>query len=257
MTAAPEARFVVVVVQPDQRGSAATAPMRTGRTAWLILAADGPATEVPARVPSTAARVIADPRRFRDVLLAERPRIVVCAQPPADAEALRLVADERRRRTGMRAIHLAPQDAVADRLAALAMGFDDALVATTDAGELAGRLVWLETKARARPGSAIVLDLGDGLELDLAAHELRRDGEPIHLRPKEFGLLALLAAHPGRAYTRRELLHLVWGATHVGGERTVDVHVRWLRSKIERCPDEPTCLVTVRGVGYRLDEGQR
>ncbi len=85
------------------------------------------------------------------------------------------------------------------------------------------------------------------------AHELRRDGQVIHLRPKEFGLLALLAAHPGRAYTRRELLHLVWGPAHVGGPRTVDVHVRWLRSKIEPGP-EPAYLVTVRGVGYRLDE---
>src|SRR5262249_22304317 len=150
------------------------APLRSGRAAWLILAVDGPATEVPDRVPSTVVRVMADPRRFRDVLLAERPRIVLCAQPPADAESLRVVAEDRRRRTAMRAIPLPPPDAVAERLAALAAGFDDALVSTTDAAELAGRLTWLETKARARPGSPIVLLLGDGLELDLAAHQLRR-----------------------------------------------------------------------------------
>jgi DNA-binding response OmpR family regulator len=257
LTARLDARVVVAAVHPEHQPPTSPAPLRTGRAAWLILAADGPATEVPDRVPSTSVRVMADPRRFRDVLLAERPRIVLCSQPPADAEALRLVAEERRRRTGMRAIHLAPPDAVADRLAALAAGFDDALATTTDAAELAGRLTWLETKARARPGSPIVLPIGDGLELDLAAHELRRGGEVVHLRPKEFGLLALLAAHPGRAYTRRELLHLVWGPTHVGGPRTVDVHVRWLRSKIEQDPDRPACLMTVRGVGYRLDDRQR
>jgi DNA-binding response OmpR family regulator len=99
-----------------------------------------------------------------------------------------------------------------------------------------------------------VLAIGEDLQLDLAAHELRRGTQVIHLRPKEFGLLALLAAHPGRAYTRRELLHVVWGPAHIGGPRTVDVHVRWLRSKIETQPSSPALLVTVRGVGYRLDE---
>ena len=113
---------MVAAVPPSHDSPAIPAPMRTGRASWLILAADGPAIEVPDRVPSTVVRVIADPRRFRDVLLAERPRIVLCAQPPADAEALHVVAEERRRRSGMRAIHLAPPDAVAERLAALAAG---------------------------------------------------------------------------------------------------------------------------------------
>ena len=253
MTTSPDAAGVVVVVQPDLGSADGIAPMRTGRAAWLILAADGPATELPDRVQSTVVRVVADPRRFRDVLLAERPRIVVCAQPPADAEALALVAGERRRRAGMRAIHLAPADAVEDRLAALALGFDDALATTMAAAELAGRLAWLDSRSRSREGSSPILAIGDDLQLDLAAHELRRGGHVIHLRPKEFGLLALLAAHPGRAYTRRELLHVVWGPAHIGGPRTVDVHVRWLRSKIEAQPSNPELLVTVRGVGYRLD----
>ena len=70
-------------------------------------------------------------------------------------------------------------------------------------------------------------------------------------------LLAMLAAHPGRAYTRRQLLDRVWGPGHAGDPRTVDVHVRWLRSKIEQQPEAPEHLVTVRGVGYRLDAGGR
>ena len=165
-----------------------------------------------------------------------------------------MVAAERRRRT--RHARRAPRPARRRRGPARGARrrFDDALATTTAAAELAGRLAWLDGRARPRPGSSPVLPVGDHLQLDLAAHELRRDGQVIHLRPKEFGLLALLAAHPGRAYTRRELLHVVWGPAHVGGPRTVDVHVRWLRSKIEPRPSAPAYLVTVRGVGYRLDE---
>jgi DNA-binding response OmpR family regulator len=202
--------------------------------------------------------VIADPGRFRDVLLAERPRIVVACQPPAGPEDLELVASERRRRSRLRTLHLAPPDAVDARLAALALGFDDALTTATSGAELAGRLAWLEARARDRHGAMHAsLPVADGLDLDLAAHELRRGERTVHLRPKEFGLLALLAAHPGRAYTRRELLERVWGPGHVSGVRTVDVHVRWLRAKVEPDPERPVHIVTVRGLGYRLDPPER
>jgi DNA-binding response OmpR family regulator len=222
-----------------------------------VLATGGPAADLPNLVGGTAIRITSDPRRFRDILLAERPRIVVVCQPPADDETLDLVASERRRRSRLRALHLAPPEAAADRMAALGRGFDDALTTATSGPELAARLAWLEARARERPAPGATLPIADGLELDIAAHELRHAGRPIHLRPKEFGLLALMASHPGRAYTRRELLERVWGHEHPSGPRTVDVHVRWLRSKIEPDPDQPVHLVTVRGVGYRLDPPER
>ena len=231
--------------------------------AWLVLATDGPALELPGLVPGTAVLVTNDTRHFRDVLLAEWPRIVVVCQPPAGPAELDLVTSERRRRSGLRALHLAPPDAVADRLAALAQGFDDALTMATTGSELAGRLGWLEARRpapeqdRDRPAPGARLPVADRLELDLVAHELRNGERGIHLRPKEFGLLALLAAHPGRAFARRELLQRVWGAGTATGARTVDVHVRWLRSKIEPDPERPIHLVTVRGVGYRLDAPRR
>jgi DNA-binding response OmpR family regulator len=156
----------------------------------------------------------------------------------------------------MRAILVSPPEAVDARLDALARGFDDALAFTVPLDELAGRLAWHDGRSRARSPQASVLHFGEGLELDTSAHELRRNGEVIHLRPKEYGLLALLAAHPGRAYTRAELLDRVWGSPR-GAGRTVDVHVRWLRSKVEVDPDQPVTLVTVRGVGYRLDPAPR
>ena len=250
---------MVVPSHPEHGRSAALAPppRAASRAAWLVLAVDGPATEIAVEAIGIGIRVVADPARFRAMLLAERPRIVVCAEPPADRAVLDAVAAERRRRAHMRAVHLAPPDAVDARLAALDAGFDDALTTAMPAAELAGRLSWLDAKARQRPGSGSVHAIGDGLELDINAHELRRGDQVIHLRPKEFGLLALLAAHPGRAYSRRELLDRVWGPEHRGGMRTVDVHVRWLRSKIEPCPERPVHLLTVRGLGYRLDGPQR
>jgi DNA-binding response OmpR family regulator len=257
LTVAGDRREMVAPSQPGSSSPAVPSSMTRVRVGWLVLAGDGPATEVASLAPGTAVRVVADPRRFRDLLLAERPRIVLCAEPPADTDVLRLVAAERRRRAGMRAVHLAPPDAVPERLAALAAGFDDALTTATPAAELVGRLGWLEAKARSRPGIGSLLPVADGLELDLAAHELRLGTGVVHLRPKEYGLLATLAAHPGRAYSRRELLDRVWGPDHSGGMRTVDVHVRWLRSKIEPDPERPVHLVTVRGVGYRLDSPQR
>ena len=97
------------------------------------------------------------------------------------------------------------------------------------------------------------LPVADGFELDLAGRVLRHGSTPVHLRPIEFSLLATLAGAPGRAFTRRQLLDTAWPSRPPVDLRTVDVHVHWLRSKIEREPSRPAYLVTVRGYGYRLD----
>jgi hypothetical protein len=97
------------------------------------------------------------------------------------------------------------------------------------------------------------LPVAEATVLDLLAHELRRDGRPIPLRPKEYQLLVTLAANPGRAFSRRQLLDLAWDRERDIDTRTVDVHVHWLRAKIEASPRHPTHLITVRGFGYRLD----
>jgi DNA-binding response OmpR family regulator len=259
LTSAADAHGVVALPPSSPEPSPnQTAPVSgRERAAWLVLASGGPAVALPLLAATKAVRVTADPRRFRDVLLAERPRIVVVCQPPADNETMDLVTSERQRRSRLRALHLAPPEAVADRMAALARGFDDALTMATSGPELAARLAWLEDRARERPAQGARLPIADGLDLDTAAHELRRGGQTVHLRPKEYGLLALMASDPGRAYTRRELLERVWGHDRASGQRTVDVHVRWLRSKIEADPERPAHLVTVRGVGYRLDPPDR
>ena len=94
-----------------------------------------------------------------------------------------------------------------------------------------------------------VIDLGR-VQIDLAGHRVLRDGRPVPLKPKAFELLAFLVRHPGRIFTRDQLLEHVWGYDYAGETRTVDVHVHWLRSEIEEDPGAPVFLHTVRGVGY-------
>ncbi len=192
-----------------------------------------------------------DPVVFAELLRTLRPRIAIVGSPPAGPEDLEVALSERRRRPGMRVVVVSPPGAIAERLDALRAGADEAHADTIDPTELGARLAILEERSRKRHDSVLVVT--DDTELDLDAHEVRREGALIHLRPKEFQLLAMLASHPGRAYSRRQLLDRVWGPNHDGDPRTVDVHIRWLRSKIEPRPESPVHLVTVRGVGYRLD----
>ena len=195
------------------------------------------------------------PSQFARQLTAVRPQVALLARPPAEPFVLEFAARERRRRETLRIALLSPADDVGGRLTALEHGFDDAYSETIAPIELAGRLVLLADRARSRQPPTS-LPIRSGMRIDLLANELRLDDVVVHLRPKEYQLLAILAAHPRRAFTRRQLLDRVWGRNHLGDPRTVDVHVRWLRSKIEADPDRPVHLVTVRGVGYRLDPAE-
>ena len=94
-----------------------------------------------------------------------------------------------------------------------------------------------------------------GLEVDVVAHEARKDDELLALTAKEFDLLVYLMSHPGTAFRREELLEAVWGYT-IGDTATVTVHTRRLREKIEIDPSDPQLIATVRGVGYRFEGGR-
>jgi hypothetical protein len=175
--------------------------------------------------------------------------------PPADPADLALVADVRPRRHGLRAVLVdepAPPRSASTRFE---RGSMRCCRRSIGAAELLGRiqLLMIRTPAGPFPSGPRLRRIGPGLDVDLVAHVVRRDGRPFHVRPKEFALLATLATHPGRAFRREELLQLVWGTARGSDPRTVDVHVRWLRAKIEPDPARPRHLVTVRGVGYRLD----
>ena len=188
---------------------------------------------------------------LRRGLAGPRPRAIVVAMPPADRAVLETVARVRRNRD-IPAVVLTRPEAVDDRLTALGLGLDAALADTLTPQEPLGRLHLLAPPGRPIRGEPAI-HIAPGMELDLNRHELRRGSERIHLRPAEFRLLAVLAHNLGRACSRRELLAAAWGREGPIDSRTIDVHVRWLRAKIEPNPASPRHLVTIRGLGYRLD----
>jgi len=140
-----------------------------------------------------------------------------------------------------------------DRVLGLELGADDYLVKPFSARELAARIKALLRRVELDHAAAQPSSLSAGhLRLDLDARQATRAGRPLSLRYKEFELLALLMSRAGDVVTRAELFDKVWGTDWLGDTRTLDVHVRWLREKIEEDPSHPVTLLTVRGVGYRL-----
>lgn len=140
-----------------------------------------------------------------------------------------------------------------DRIAGLEMGADDYLAKPFSMGELHARIrAILRRSERVQGGDRDILQLGT-IKLDAGSRRIWRDNQEVQLSQKEFDLLACLMRNRGLALTRDILLERVWGMDYVGDGRTVDVHVRWLREKIETDPSSPEYIQTVRGIGYRFD----
>ncbi|MEZ4836090.1 MAG: response regulator transcription factor [Caldilineaceae bacterium] len=142
-----------------------------------------------------------------------------------------------------------------DRVLGLELGADDYVVKPFSFRELLARvhaqLRRSEYMKRAGRSDDAVVGFG-AVEIDRLRHVVKRSGEPVALSPREFELLVALADAGGAAVERATLLDNVWGEAWVGDPRTLDVHVRWLREKLEDNPSDPQWIVTVRGVGYRL-----
>jgi DNA-binding response OmpR family regulator len=153
---------------------------------------------------------------------------------------------------------LTARDAEADRVQGLELGADDYVTKPFSMRELRARVNSMLRRdaisrtAGPREGkTGSVLEAGT-LRLDVARYELRRGDEVIPLRPREFALLEHFMRHPDQVLTRDMILEAVWDLTYPGETRTVDVHVRWLREKIEDDPSNPRHIVTIRSVGYKF-----
>ncbi len=141
-----------------------------------------------------------------------------------------------------------------DRITGLDLGADDYVTKPFSPGELLARVRAVLRRA-GEPDGPPELTFGS-LSIDFLRHEVRVEGSEADLTPSEFKLLEVMARQPGRAFTRRQLIHAALGYDFEGFERTIDAHVKNLRRKIERDPQSPCYLRTVYGVGYKFDPGR-
>lgn len=220
----------LLVVEDDQSIRESLVDFFRGRD-WLVHACSG-------RLEATHAL---SKQRFHMVLLDLRL---------PDGDGLDVLRSMRKAGDRTPVIVLTARGEVEQRVLGLQLGADDYLVKPFSVHELDARMQAVQRRA-AQP--AATLQLG-AAEVDLAGHQLRRDGHEHRLLPKEAELLAHLLRHRGQACSREDLLRAVWGYDATPTTRTVDTHVFQLRQKLERDPAHPEWLLTVHGVGYRLRE---
>jgi two-component system response regulator RegX3 len=189
-------------------------------------------------------------RRFRanhhdlvllDLMLPEMPGLDVCRTLRAES--------------AVPIIMVTAKDSEADTVAGLELGADDYVKKPFSMRELLSRV-----RANLRRASMVSLEESevlecDSLSMDVARHEVQVAGEVVELRPKEFQLLEALLRRAGRLATREVLIDEVWGPGYFGDTKTLDVHIKRLRAKIESDPHNPRLIQTVRGLGYKLVDG--
>lgn len=142
-----------------------------------------------------------------------------------------------------------------DRVVGLTIGADDYVTKPFSVPELVARIRAVLRRASAQSKAERETRVCFGhLSVDFEAHRVTVDGVPVSLSPREYDLLKALIRNRGRVLTREMLLEQVWGESRYIDPRTVDVHVRWLRQKVEKDPSNPTLIQTIRGVGYRFGE---
>jgi DNA-binding response OmpR family regulator len=141
-----------------------------------------------------------------------------------------------------------------DRILGLEFGADDYVTKPFSPRELVSRVKAILRRAYAPAAEAhALISVGD-LRIDDTSRQVTMDGQPVHLTSSEYGILMLLARHPGKAFSRQAILASLWDEAPVGDERAIDVHIHNMREKLEADPKNPAYILTVRGFGYRLRE---
>jgi len=167
-----------------------------------------------------------------------------------------------RQETNLPVLMLTARDDEIDRVVGLEVGADDYLAKPFSMRELSARVKALLRRVRLIREDMVTekqeaeqpkLITFDNLVIDLTRREVKLDNKVLPLKPKEYELLLFMGQQKGRLLTRELILERVWGWGFVGDSRTVDVHIRWLREKIEPNPESPQRIITVRGAGYRFE----
>ena len=159
-----------------------------------------------------------------------------------------------RRNSDVPIIMLTARGTEMDKIVGLETGADDYVVKPFSLGELLARIRSLLRRIRNDKQETQMQLTSGNISLDLTSRRVSKDDAEVHLTQKEFNLLAELMRNKGAVLSRDLLLEKVWGYSYVGNTHTVDVHIRWLRKKIELESSKPVRIVTVRGVGYRFEE---
>jgi DNA-binding response OmpR family regulator len=180
----------------------------------------------------------------------ERPDLIVLDVMMPEMDGLEFMRQHRRERETP-IILLTARVEDSDKVLGLELGADDYVTKPFSPRELTARVRAVLRRAGQQPPEPDVLRAAD-VSLDLVGHMVRIGGRPVDLTPSEFELLAALIGAPGRAFSRLELLDRIQGTTYEGYERTIDVHIKNLRAKLEPEPSRPRYVETVYGVGYRF-----
>jgi two-component system response regulator RegX3 len=197
--------------------------------------------------------VVTDGRAALERFRADRPALVILDLMLPELSGLD-VCRAIRAESDVPIVIVTAKDAEADKVAGLELGADDYVTKPFSVRELVSRVRAHLRRAEmsgSRAGSDGTLHAGP-VELDAAQHEVRVRGELVAMPPKEFALLEMLLRLKGRLLTRDHLIAEVWGADYFGDTKTLDVHMKRLRQKIEEDPHQPAHLLTVRGLGYRF-----
>jgi two-component system response regulator RegX3 len=222
----------VLVVEDEESFSDALSYMLRKEGFEVSVAADGDAALK--EYERTGADVV-----LLDLMLPEKSGTEVCR--------------ELRANSNVPIIMVTARDSEVDKVVGLELGADDYITKPYSSRELVARIRAVLRRS-AEPDDPIVTVLEAGpVRMDVDRHTVSVAGEDVQLPLKEFELLEMLLRNAGRVLTRGQLIDRVWGANYVGDTKTLDVHVKRLRSKIEPEPGKPRHLVTVRGLGYKLD----
>jgi DNA-binding response OmpR family regulator len=191
-----------------------------------------------------------------DLFAVENPDLVVLDIMLPRVDGLE-VCKRLRARSTVPIIMLTARDDELDKVVGLELGADDYITKPFSIREFRSRVRALLRRAKLPPyqgedGDELIA--ADGLKIDVARRAVELEGRAVQLTYVEFELLRTMASHPGRVFSRKTLLEELWGGSDYREPRTIDVHVRHLREKLERDPREPEFIHTVRGVGYRFRE---
>ncbi len=196
-------------------------------------------------------KVLSDSQHAWELLQSEEFELIVLERQLSGLNGFDLCRKLRMQNNQSLILMLSNQGSEADRVLGLEIGADDYLVKPFGQREFVARCRAL---LRRHPLSGAAPEKFECCDLKLFPEECRacRDGVDLKLSPKEFKLLELFIQNPRRVWSRDELLDRIWGVDYIGDKKTVDVHIRWLREKIELNPSSPAKLYTVRGFGYRF-----